>query len=120
MTPDAAVSAHLDSVSAPQREVIDAVREVLLAAHPSLVERVKWNSASYHVDGVDLGAFHLRAKGFAQLILVFPDGLVDDRGILGGDWADRRYARFTDLADVEAKSDALTGIVRDWVSLRSS
>lgn len=115
----ASVDAFLAALDHPQRALVAAIRDDLRRAGPALEERVKWNAPSTHVGKVDFSAFNLRAKGFVQLILLFPDGVIgEDTGILEGHWADRRFVRFVDEADRRKKKSALTKIVRAWLSQR--
>lgn len=117
----AEVDAYMKALKHPQKDVIQAVREVILKADTRMRERVKWNAPSfYHVTGkgtaMDLAAFNPRAKGFVQLILLFPMGVVEDPAkLMQGDWKDRREARFVDLSDVTKKKTALTRLVKAWI-----
>ena len=116
-----AVDEYMGSLEHPFAADVGRLRVIVREAHPSIQERIKWKSPSFHVDETDLGAFELRPTEFLRLILVFPHGLVDDpTGIMLGSWADRRELRFTGAADVEAKAPALQGVVRDWVALLPS
>jgi uncharacterized protein YdhG (YjbR/CyaY superfamily) len=114
------VDAFVRNLDHPHQSTIEAVRAVLRKAGLQLTERIKWNAPSLHLDGVDFSAFHLRAKGFVQLILLFPHGIVGEApggkaGLLEGAWPDRRFVRFVDEADVQKKKRALTKIVKAWV-----
>jgi uncharacterized protein YdhG (YjbR/CyaY superfamily) len=117
----AEVDAYMNSLKHAQKDVIQAVREVIVKADKRMQERVKWNAPSfYHVvaDGraMDFAAFNPRAKGFVQLILLFPMGVVDDpKQIMQGSWTDRREARFADMAEVTKKKSALTKLVKAWL-----
>jgi len=117
-----AVDEYIAALEHPQRSSLEAVRTIVLDAHPAIAERIKWKSPSFYVaaaDGgsVDLGAFEMRAQDFLRLVLVFPNGLVaDPERIMRGSWPDRRELRFSSLDDVVAKREALTAIVRDWVT----
>jgi hypothetical protein len=118
MNGTAAVEEYMGSLEHPFAAEVARVRVLVREAHPLIEERIKWKSPSFHVGGVDLGAFELRPTEFLRLILVFPHGLVDDpAGLMRGSWADRRELRFTGAADVEAKAPALQTVVRDWVAL---
>lgn len=100
----------------PFKAEVEALRQIVLGADPVIEERVKWKSPSFHVKGVDLGAFELRPSDFVRLVLVFPYGLVDDpQRIMLGEWSDRRELRFTGAADVAAKRAALESVVNAWV-----
>ena len=103
----------------PLKPEIEVLRTIIKTAGPELGERVKWNAPSYHLGKHDMAAFNLRQAGFVHLVLVFPAGLMieDRRGLLEGDYKDRRLARFDSMADVEAKRPALEAVVREWVAL---
>ncbi|UPT67080.1 MAG: DUF1801 domain-containing protein [Sphingobacteriales bacterium JAD_PAG50586_3] len=101
----------------PLKAEVEALRIIIKNANSKIAERVKWNAPSYYYIE-DMAAFNLRQTKFVQLILIFPKGLLkDDYGILLGDWKDRREARFTDMADVKAKKEALEKVVNDWIDL---
>ena len=79
----AAVNAYMAALVHPQKEVIEAVRAIVLKADKRMAERVKWNAPSFYITDAsgtaqDFAAFNPRAKGFVQLILLFPMGVVDD------------------------------------------
>src|SRR5947209_2160545 len=98
------VDEYMQKLVHPLKAEIEAVRRIIMNANSKILERVKWNAPSFFCRQLDMGAFNLRAKGFVQLILVFPKGLITDTsGLLLGDWKDRREARFNDMADVKAK-----------------
>ena len=113
----AAVDAYMATLAHPQIAEIVALRAIIMNASGKVAERIKWNVPSFYYRA-DLAAFHLRATGCVQLVLVFPRGLVaDPSGLLEGAWPDRRLAKFSDLADVRAKHAALAAIVNAWVAL---
>jgi uncharacterized protein YdhG (YjbR/CyaY superfamily) len=115
----AEVDAFLTALKHPLKAEIDEVRHILLRAGPTLQERVKWNAPSTCSGKSDFSAFNLRAKGFVQLVLLFPNGVVgEETGILEGKWADRRFVRFTDMKDVRRKKAALTRVVKAWLEKR--
>ena len=118
-----AVDEYIASLEHPHRESLQAVRAIVLDAHPAIAERIKWKSPSFYAPtadgkGIDLGAFELRARDFLRLVLVFPNGLVPDPGgIMLGTWPDRRELRFSSLDDVADTRAALSTIIREWVAL---
>lgn len=110
------VQAMMTALEHPLKDVVEAVRQIILAANPKLQERVKWNSPSFYYQK-DFAAFNLRQQGFVQLVIVFHDGamIADRMGLLEGDYKDRRLASFHSMADVEAKKEALVQVVNQWV-----
>ena len=99
----------------PLKEVVEAVRIIILNANQKIAERIKWKSPSfYYIE--DLGAFNLRREDVAHLVLVFPKGLVcEDIPWLEGDYKDRRMAYFSSVSDVAAKKRELERLVNAWV-----
>lgn len=86
------VEALMAALDHPLKAEIEALRAIIKTAGPELAERVKWNAPSYYLGKHDMAAFNLRQTGFVQLVLVFPGGLMieDRRGLLEGDYKDRR------------------------------
>jgi hypothetical protein len=115
----AVVDAYLRDVDHPFQAEMLAVRAIILGASPKIGERIKWNAPSFYYKR-DLGAFNPRAREFAHLILLFPDGLgmPAKSALLEGKHHDRREAKFYSLADVEAKQGALERLVKAWVRLQ--
>jgi len=64
-----AVNDYMNQLDHPQKAEIEAVRSIILKANPKIAEHVKWNVPSFYYKD-DLAAFHLRPKGFIQLVIV--------------------------------------------------
>lgn len=116
------VDAMLAALDHPRRAEVEVLRGIIKSAGPELGERWKWNAPSYHLGAHDMAAFNLRQTAFVQLVLVFPAGVMIDnrRGLLEGDYKDRRLARFGSVADIEGKRPALVAVVQEWVALVSA
>lgn len=120
----AAVARWLASCSHPLRDVLEALRAVVVVAEPRLVEGIKWNAPSYAFAGDDRITCNLSAPDRVRLI--FHCGVrkratngrvpVADRGLL--EWAgdDRGIATFRSLAEVEAAEQALGELLREWLA----
>ena len=105
--------------------LIQAVRDRIMRTDDRIVESVKWNAPSF-ATVEHFATFHLRSKNGLQVILHMgakkrddvtvradvedPDGLLEWRG------DDRAVVTFRDVHDVEAKADAFTSIVRQWIT----
>lgn len=118
------VEAFLASLDHPHKAEILALRQIILGADPRIGEGIKWNAPSFRTREW-FATVHLRAKAGVQLVLHFgakkradfdprraiadPDALLE--------WAgeDRAFARFRDLAHVEAKQSAFTAVIRQWI-----
>lgn len=121
------LQAWLANCRHPLRAELDALRTIVVAAEPRLVEGVKWNAPSYAFAGDDRLTFNLSAKDRVRLI--FHCGVkkraatgrvpVDDQGLL--EWAadDRGIATFRSADEVAAAKKALTQLVRGWLAATS-
>jgi hypothetical protein len=112
------VDAYMAALDHPFKAEIQALREIILSANPKVQERVKWNAPSFYYRD-DIAAFNPRAKGFVQIVFVFHRGkmIEDGRGLLTGDYKDRRLARFDHMDDIHAKRASLVGVVNRWIEM---
>lgn len=96
----------------PLEDAMQAIREMTLAADKRITESVKWSTPTFSYKG-NIFSFN-PAKNFVSLL--FHTGALipgKHRGLKGdGDTA--RVMRFADLADVRARSDELTSVLRSW------
>ena len=119
------VDAFLAALDHPRDREIRAVRAIVLAAAPQVTEGVKWNAPSFRTSEW-FATFQLRARDGVQLILHLGArvretaatgiAVADPDGLLEWLAPDRATVRFRDLADVEAKRDALAALVRAWIA----
>ena len=109
----AKVDAYMQALEHPLKAEMEAVRAIILGAHPGVTEGIKWNAPSFYYKG-DMVVFHPRPQDYVHL--VFPNGIViaDDTGLLEGDYVDRRMAYFRSMDEVKAKQTALENAVRSW------
>lgn len=120
----AEVDALLAALDHPQKDVIVAVRQVILGAEASIREGVKWNAPSFRTTEW-FATFHLRAKDGVRVIMHFgakQGGGKGARGVVRDpdallEWLadDRAAVRFADMADVDAKRAAFAAVIREWL-----
>ena len=117
------VEDYLASLVHARKDAVVRLRDVVRAALPDLTETVKWNAPSYAADGTHLVTFRLHPRDQVQLVLhrgaraASGPGEVpfdDPAGLVVRASPDRGTVTFTDLADVEAKADAVARLVRSW------
>ena len=98
---------------------IDALREIIRSAHPSITEGIKWNAPSFRTTEW-FATLNLRAKKGVAVILHFgakknaisESGVViDPQGLLQWLSKDRAQVSFADVADLTAKQPAFTALV---------
>ncbi len=117
------VEAFLADLPAETLAVVQELRALIRAAHPGLVEGIKWNAPSFALDGTDLVTLGLQRDGTARLVLHRgakakdnsdfrfddPDGLAD--------WPapDRGVVVIKNSTEMAAKAEPLVAMVRRWV-----
>jgi hypothetical protein len=108
------VDAWLETTLNPRREVISAVRAVVMSDE-RIVETIKWRAPAFLHDGV-MAYFHWSAKDFASLI--FPGGsrIAGGFDLLGGTGL-QRVIRFETVGEVDAHRAQLLDIVDAWCSI---
>lgn len=111
------VDAWFDRYDNPQKELVLAVREVILAADDRVTEAIKWQAPTFVYAG-NLASFYPRAKQHVSLMFHQGASLPDPQGLLEGEGETSRVAKFADADDLAAKSAALQDLVRAWVAAR--
>lgn len=122
------ITTHIKQLDPQIAEVVELVRSIILEADPAIGERIKWNNPSFFYTGEmkpfdpkeykrEIAVFNL-FKG--RIMLVFPTGarVNDITGFLEGNYTDgRRTVVFRDQQDVLSKKEALTNVLKSWMSL---
>ncbi len=108
------VDAWLAETSNPKKDVIAAVRSVIMT-DDRIEEAIKYRAPAFLHGGI-MAYFHWSAKDFASLI--FPKGsqIPGAFECLEGDGL-QRMMRFADTASVEAARDDLLDIIDIWCSI---
>jgi hypothetical protein len=114
---DPAVDAWFEDYDNPQKDLVLAVREVVLDADPRVTETIKWKAPTFMYRG-NLASFYPKSKQHASLMFHTGATLPDPTGLLEGEGDTSRVARFLDADDLAAKADALRGLVRAWIEQR--
>lgn len=119
----AAVDQFMAALVHPHKDAIEALREIICAAHPSIAEGVKWNAPSFRTTEY-FGTAHLRAKDGIGLILHLGAkaredpmfDLSDPERLLEWLARDRALVSFDGIDHVRARESALQAIVRQWIA----
>jgi hypothetical protein len=126
--PDA-VEAYLARFQHPRKDVLEALRQVILAADPTIGEEIKWNAPTFFYTGALPPSDPKQYKRVLVVSNVFKQDAIrlvfwgggkvkDTSGLLTGDYADgRRLATFSDLADARSKQKALKNILKQQLKL---
>jgi hypothetical protein len=111
------VSAWLAELEHPLRDVILAVRAVMLEADERMAETIKWKSPTFMYRG-NMASIDPRAKKHVAVLFHRGAEIPGDHPLLRGEGKLARYARFPDLASVGRERADLAAIVRDWCDSR--
>ncbi len=108
-----AVDDWLDAYDNPQKDLVAAVREHILACDDRVTEAIKWQAPTFIYKG-NIASFFPKAKAHASLMFHKGATIPGEHPILTGDGAEARSVKISDLDDLDAKRDALTAVVRAW------
>jgi hypothetical protein len=108
------VEAWFGTYDNPQKELVQAVRKVILDTDPRIEEAVKWKAPTFIYHG-NIASFFPRSKKAVALMFHTGAALPNPDGLLEGDGDTSRMARFADAADLDAKREALQRLVRAWI-----
>jgi len=124
------VDAYIAAMKHPLKNVVEALRKVILETDKEIGEEVKWNAPTFFYSGLMrpfdpkeykryLIVFNLYQQNCIRL--VFPTGAKVDDGsgkLLEGSYADgRRLVMFRSLDDVETKKPLMQAAIRKWLEL---
>jgi hypothetical protein len=101
----------------PLKDLMQGLREAILAADPRIEESIKWKSPTFAYKG-NIASINPQAKQFVSLMFHRGADIPGDFPHLQGSGEVARYMRFADAADLDARRDELTAIVRAWCELK--
>lgn len=116
---DAAVDAWFDSYDNPQKELVQAVRELILGSDDRVREAIKWQAPTFMYAG-NIASFYPKATRHVSLMFHQGASLPDPTGLLEGPGDTSRVAKFTDAEDLAAKADALRDLIRAWIDSKAA
>jgi hypothetical protein len=108
------VDGWLETTSNPKRDVIAAVRVVVLSDE-RISEAIKFRAPAFMYGGI-MAYFHWSAKEFASLIFPYGSRIAGGFELFDGTGL-QRMIRFTDVAAVDAARDELLDIVDAWCAI---
>ena len=113
----AEVEAWFESYDNPQKDLVMAVREVILDVDDRMTESIKWKAPTFMYRG-NLASFYPRSTKHVALLFHTGASLPDPAGLLEGTGDTSRVARFTSMGDLSTKEEALRNLVRAWIVSR--
>jgi hypothetical protein len=112
------VDAWFATYDNPQSDLVQAVRDVVLATDERVGETIKWQAPTFMFNG-NIASFYPKSKAHASLMFHQGATLPDPTGLLEGTGETSRVAKFTDHDDLVAKTPALQGLVAAWIDAHS-
>ena len=122
------VDAFILQLQAPFKEMIEAIRRIILATDKEVSEQIKWNAPCFIYTG-EMKPFNPKEykRDIAvvnvykdYVLLVFPTGAIikDNSGILEGSYTDgRRLVKIYDMQDLLLKEKPLKYVIKEWLKL---
>lgn len=107
------VDAWMATYDNPQKPLVQAVREVILAADPRIGESIKWQAPTFSYKG-NLASFFPKAKAHVSLMFHKGATIAGDFPNLEGDGPEARTMKVHSSQDLTGKADELRRIVRAW------
>jgi hypothetical protein len=118
MTSSAEVDNWFATSDHPRKELMQAVRRLILEADVRVTETIKWKTPTFVFNG-NIASFNPQAKAFVGLMFHrgadIPGNFPSIQG--GGDVA--RYMRIEDEADLKHQTSDLQGAVRAWCEMKA-
>ena len=118
------VETFLASLDHPSKQEILALRQIILAADPTIAEGIKWNVPSFRTSEY-FATMNLRAKSGIGVILHFGAkkrdhsttgvAIADPDSLLAWLAKDRAMVMFRDLNDIAERRSAFTALIRQWI-----
>src|SRR5262249_36271812 len=114
----------MNGLDHPLKDVLGALRQVILETSPDIGEEIKWNAPTFFYSGElepsdpkEYRRYLVISNFFKKdaVRLVFWQGgrVNDTSGLLEGDYTDgRRLASFSNLADVAENTEKLQDVIR--------
>lgn len=111
------VDEYLLNKSHPLTPEIERVRQIILETDPRVEETIKWSSPTFMYKG-NIASFFMNAKKHVSLMFHKGASINDPNGLLDGDGKEGRAAKFKDMADIEAKKEALEAVILEWIRMQ--
>ncbi len=123
------VNEYMKKLSHPLADVVEALRQIILATNSGIGEEIKWNAPAFFYTGEmkpfnpkefkrHLVVFNLFKKDCIRLVFWGGARVNDTSGFLEGDYEDgRRLAMFYNMQDVESKKKSLQKVIKQQLKL---
>jgi hypothetical protein len=111
------VDAWFKKYENPMKDVVQRVREIILAADPRLEETIKWQAPTFMYKG-NLASFFPKSKQHASLMFHTGASIPGKFPHLEGGGETGRIMKFASIKEADARKKELTAIVKAWVKMK--
>jgi len=111
---DSVVDAWFEKYDNPQKDLVQAVRQVILDTDTRVSEAIKWQAPTFMYRG-NIASFYPKTTTHVSLMFHTGASLPDPAGVLEGDGDTSRVLRIQDHDDLIAKTDAIRGLITSWI-----
>jgi hypothetical protein len=101
----------------PRKDLMQAVRKVILEADSRVTESIKWKTPTFAYHG-NIASFNPQSKQFVSLMFHTGASIPGEYPSLSGSGNVARYMQFADEADLAAKTQELQSIVGAWCAMK--
>jgi hypothetical protein len=113
------VDAWFADYANPQRELVLAVRDVILDTDERVAETIKWKAPTFTYRG-NIASFYPKSAKHVSLMFHTGASLSDPSGLLEGGGDTSRVAKFFSADDLATKTPALQALIREWIALKET
>ena len=99
----------------PMKDVVQAIRAVVLGADPRVEECIKWQAPTFTFQG-NLASFFPRSKKHASLMFHEGAKIPGEHPRLEGDGGTSRVLKLGSVAEVREAQGDIEAIVRAWIA----
>jgi len=103
----------------PMKDVVQAIREAILAADPRIEETIKWKAPTFTYKG-NMASFFPKSKAHASLMFHKGAEIPGDFPILEGDGKETRTMKIRGLDDLRQNRGQIEAIARAWCDMRDA
>jgi hypothetical protein len=119
MSRSAEVDAWFARYDNPMRDVVQCIREIILAADPRIDECIKWQAPTFTYRG-NLASFYPKSKQHASLMFHLGARIPGKHPLLEGSGDTSRVLKLQSVAEANAARGDLVRIVKSWCAWRES
>lgn len=108
------VDQWFESYDNPMKDVVLAVRDVILATDDGVDECIKWQAPTFTYQG-NIASFFPKSKTHASLMFHQGAKIPGKHPILTGDGNTGRQIKLASVAEVKSQRKAIQAVIKSWI-----